>query len=421
MIGTVRTSASLRREKFVLWAALAFFTATIVSAPMRWIFAQAGLTPLIYLPNAALLTATIWHTVAEVPAGEYSLQRFGGLAVIAGGLAIGLALLPPKQVALGAYALLPFWFGLACGPLLLRAWRVIAPLLWPFWLICLGGVITNSLVDYPWEGFAYSVGDVDVEGAREWYATGGGKRIAGLARASFDAGVHVLILSLLLAIETRSRLVAIAVWALGAYAVVLTTSKGVLIVFLVLTPYVAARRWIPEPALRALPVVIGGIGMLLPLAALLFDVRFDVRDEALANITFSFVDRLQNMWPEAWLLLHEHGHMLFGRGIGGIGTAQTYFEPGRFNAADNLFMYWWVVFGWAIFPLFLGTLLRSVLLRPHHDATDRRVYVLWLAALTYGMTTNIVENAMFAAFCGLAIRHVLARPAGWPPPQPAQA
>jgi hypothetical protein len=272
-------------------------------------------------------------------------------------------------------------------------------------------VTVNSVIDYPWEGFAYSVGDVDIEGAREWYATGGGKRIAGLARASFDAGVHVLALSLLLAVETRLRLAAIAIWALGAYAVVLTTSKGVLIVFLVLTPYVVVRSLIPEPLLRALPVAIGGVGMLLPLSALLFDVRFDLRDETLANLTFSFVDRLQNMWPEAWALLDQHGHLLFGRGIGGIGTAQTYFEPGLFNAADNLFMYWWVVFGWAIVPLFLAVLLRGTLLRPSRDATDRRVYVLWLAALTYGMTTNIVENAMFAALCGLAIRHVLTRPA----------
>jgi len=193
-----------------------------------------------------------------------------------------------------------------------------------------------------------------------------------------------------------------------------TNSKGVLLVMVVLTPIVLLRTRLPETPLRALPALFGTVGLALPASTLMFAFNSPLKDPTLANATYSFYDRLNYMWPEAWALLSEHGNLLLGRGIGGIGTAQTYFEGSLFNAGDNLFMYWFVVFGWAALPGFVLLLMRSLRIRPFRTPKEMRFYCLLLATLVYGTMTNIVENAMSALVCGMLVRWLLSTPAGTP-------
>jgi len=110
------------------------------------------------------------------------------------------------------------------------------------------------------------------------------------------------------------------------------------------------------------------------------------------------------MWPEAWKLLYENGNMFMGRGLGGIGTAQTYFESDMFNAADNLFLYWFIVFGWAVLPVVIILMLRTISIKPLEDQIQFTIYCLLLSVIVYGMLTNIVENALFGIVCGMTIR-----------------
>ena len=112
------------------------------------------------------------------------------------------------------------------------------------------------------------------------------------------------------------------------------------------------------------------------------------------------------MWPRAWELLHHHGHPLWGRGMGGVGTPQTYFEPDRFNAADNLFLYGFVVSGWIALPGFLLLLLSSLRLQPWRSEADTAAFCLLLATLTYGITANVVESGFFAMAAGMAVRRL---------------
>ena len=116
------------------------------------------------------------------------------------------------------------------------------------------------------------------------------------------------------------------------------------------------------------------------------------------------------MWPEAWALLEMHGSFLLGRGLGGIGTAQTYFEGSLFNAGDNIFMYWFVIFGWAALPGFALLLLRTLRIKPCSSPDQLRMYALLMATLVYGTMTNIVENAIFAIVCGLVVRWLCSTP-----------
>lgn len=398
------------RERIVLLAGLAYVVMTVLAGPMRMVLSTAGLAPLIYLPNLMLLCAIAWQLLAEPHHHGFSATRLIALLIPAFALLIGLQFVPAVQAAMGFYVLLPFWFGLACGMVLLQRWRHVERFVPILWLVVVAGVLANQWFTYPWEGFGYNVGDLDVESSRQWYARGGDKRLAGFARASFDAAVQVQILGILLVLQTRSSVIKLLVWSLTFAAILPTNSKGILMVAVVLTPILLLGRRLPESPLRILPLLLGGIALALPAVTLVYTFHSPLDDPALANATYSLFDRLNDMWPNAWILLSEHGQVLLGRGVGGIGTAQSYFEPSLFNAGDNLFMYWFVVFGWLALPGFLLLLARSLRLRPHHCKTHARIYYLLLALLVYGMMANIVENAVSALALGLVVRWLCAAP-----------
>ncbi len=402
------------REHFVLLAGFAFVSVTLLAGPLRMYLSTLGLAPLVYVPNLLMAIAIGWQLLAEPRDTGFTATRLVALLIPPYAVIVGLQFIPPVQVAMGLYVLLPFVFGIACGTVFERNWASVARFVPWLWAVAVSGVILNLRVEYPWEGFGYDLGSLEVEGSRQWYADGGVKRLAGFARASFDAAVQVLLTGVLFALGVRRTLLRAVLWGVTIAAILPTNSKGVLLAAAVLAPIVLFGTKLPQTLLRALPAIFGGVALALPISALLFTFDSPLRDPALASATYSFFDRLNDMWPTAWALLSDGGNFLLGRGVGGIGTAQTYFEPALFNAGDNLFMYWFVVFGWVALPGFVLLLLRSIRIRPHLDNAAMRVYCLLLATLVYGSITNIVENAFSALICGMVVRCLAAAPMARP-------
>ena len=398
------------RVRFILIALLSYILMILFAGPMRMGLSTMGLSPLIYAPNVLILIAIVWHVLREPFENGISTLHLIALVIPLSAFLVGLLFLSPIQVAMGGYVLLPFIFGIVCGPVLLENWSLINRFVPWLWLSVSGGLLVNNYLSYPWEGFGYALGTLEVEGSREWYATGGVKRLAGFARSSFDAAGQVQILGLLLVLSLRNTLLKIIVWASTALAIVLTTSKGIFLVFIILTPTLFFSKWLPQTPLRTLPLIFGLIALLMPMSTLLFTFDSQFNDPTLANLTYSYYDRLNYMWPQGWLLLNEHGNLLLGRGLGGIGTAQTYFEPSLFNAADNIFLYWFVIFGWSLLPIIILLLLRTLRLKPLADIQQLTIFCLLLSVLVYGSMTNIVENAMFAIVCGLVLRWLFGTP-----------
>ncbi|MEM7081906.1 MAG: hypothetical protein AAF465_04175 [Pseudomonadota bacterium] len=397
------------RERFILLTALAFVAMSILAGPMRMYLSMAGLSPLIYVPNLMLLMAIAWQIADQAYRGITPLQLIGVLIPVYL-IIVGFQFGGVIQTAMGVYVLLPFWFGLACCPVLFKNWDRVARFIPVLYIVATSGVLINYVVTYPWEGFGYNVGNLDVEGSRQWYASGGVKRLAGLSRASFDAAVHIILFGILFALTIRNPLLRMTVWVLTFVAAVPTNSKGMLLVVVVLTPVILLREKLPRSFMTFQLAFFAALAMLLPLSTLLFEFHSQFSNPTLANATYSFYDRLNDMWPRAWLLLHEEGHWLMGRGIGGIGTSQTYFEPSLFNAGDNLFMYWFVVLGWSGLLGFLLILLRSLRLKPNESPAQMRIYCLFMALMVYGSMTNIVENSVFALVCGLLVRWLCSSP-----------
>ena len=397
------------RDRFVLLAGLAYIVLEVFSAPIRMGLSMTGLSILIYLPKGLMGLATLWICMDEPLRRGFSSLRVFSVLLIGTAFMIGLLYGSVKQAFMGMWVLLPFWYGLAAAGVILSYFKSVSRAISILWAMATAGVLINYSITFPWEGYMYSIGGVEVEGAREWWSSGGTKRLSGFARTSFDAAVQIQLTAIIAAVTTSSRLKILLLWLITGLAITLTTSKGVMLVYAVCTPLILFARFIPELLFRTAPLVIGSVGLGLPLSALAFDVTLSTQMNAtLYNALFSFYDRLNQMWPDAWVLLFDHGNPVFGRGIGGIGTAQVYFEPLLANAADNIFIYWFVVFGWLALPGFIYLLLRSTSFRPLTSTTHQAVFALFLASLVYGMTTNIVENAAFAIACGLGLRAVLA-------------
>lgn len=396
-------------QGLALIALMSYCVTAAITGPFRWAAGMVKLTPIVYLPQVLMLFATVVVIAWEARKGLQPLRAMT-LLVIAYSVLVGFFHTPVVQVLFGVYALLPFWFGLSCSEIIFRHWpRVLRVSIW-LWILVVTGVILNSLTAFPWEGYGYSVGDLDVVSSREWENIGGGKRLAGFSRASFDAALQALLLGLIVVLSVRSLGMRLVVWGLTFTTIYMTTSKGVYNMFAILSPVVLLGEKLPASAIRWWPLALGLVALLLPMSPLVMDVNFYIRDEQLANLTFSFWDRLNDMWPNAWRLLEVQGSPIWGRGMGGIGTPQTYFEASRFNAADNIFVYWFVIFGWVALPGFLLLLLRSLRLNPWRHSVEAAGFCLLLATLVYGITANVVESGFFAIAAGMAVRYLFHEP-----------
>jgi hypothetical protein len=119
------------------------------------------------------------------------------------------------------------------------------------------------------------------------------------------------------------------------------------------------------------------------------------------------------MWPRAFALAHEHGLVILGRGLGGIGVPLGIFEPDLANAGDNLFVYSYVLLGILCIPLFAMGFVQAIKACWHLQRQDvRDILVLAVIVNWYGGVSNILEHAVLAFAMGLVCRYLAVMMAG---------
>jgi hypothetical protein len=228
-------------------------------------------------------------------------------------------------------------------------------------------------------------------------------RLAGFARASFDAATIVLVLTVPILASRWNVLWRVALWVLAFATIWLTTSKGALLalaalaVWRVLEGFRAPRQWVIGWTL-----FFAACCAALPIAAVQFG--FGVRRSTVASWLSSFMDRVDFMWPDAlsgWL---EHGSLFIGRGLGGIGFPQLGLEWWRYNAADNLMIYLLVSFG-LLALVYVAVLLRGVAQTFDANEVDpffARCVRGWTVVLfSYGCTSNMIEQPLMNLVIGI--------------------
>jgi hypothetical protein len=387
------------------FVALAMARSYIFESPLRYVLLLAKVPALIYLRDLAAVALIGFAVFSWLTGVRRLFPMMIALYVLFLHLLCGVFLLPGViQPLLGLKVFFTFLFGMAAAAAVAERSQAMLRLSVAALLATAFGVFLDKFVDFPWAGQAYESAIATVQVTREW-TSGGVPRLSGFARASFDAATIALVLLVPVMASRWHVLWRTTLWALAVATVWLTTSKGALlalaalVVWRVLESLRSAKHWvltfIASLALCCLA---------LPLAAVQFG--FGVRRSGVAGWLSSFMDRVDYMWPDALAEWLDHGTLLIGRGLGGIGFPQLGVEWWRYNAADNLMIYLLVSFG-LLALIYVGGFLRGLVGTFDRVAADpffARCVRGWAVVLfSYGCTSNMIEEPLMNLVLGLCV------------------
>ena len=402
------------RHRLVLGLLYLFLALEVFAGPARFYLAQAGLTALIYLPKILIGGVVLASALRTLylgrlrPAFAAVLSLFVIFALVGWGLTRN-----PLQPAFGVFAILPLIYAVLAEPALRQMGPRIRPFIALLWCAAALGVVIDARFDMPWTGFTYALGDTEIEGSREW-TTFGVERVAGFARASYEAADQLLLLALPLMFLYRSRILKLAVWLSTGALIYLTTTKktgGTFLLLTVLLPLMnpaIAPALIRRAATVAAPIAVAAVGIGLPISTFFITYRLDL-DSVLSQVLFaSFEDRLTVVWPASLDLALKRGSAVLGRGIGGIGAAQKHFEPLLFMPGDSFYIYLYVTFGLLAFGFVAAYVAGLARLDTQASPWNRMMWALGVAVLLNGWANNGLESPITASMLGITLAYAYA-------------
>jgi hypothetical protein len=389
--------------------AVVFLGMQLTGGVIRWVLDMVGASVLTYVPNLMMLLCILVFLVTEVLYGRLRPIAFLFLVWIALTIAVGAFNTGSiAQSVFGLWVLLPFLFGMASAPVLMEPHALRPAFFVLLFLIAVGGVLAHNFVALPWVGVSYQVGGVEIEGAREWHASGGKQRLSGLARSSFDVAGQIIVTAGMLSLCIKSSgLLRIVLWSLCGFAISLSTSKGILLALLMTV--IASEALIRNKKVPLKMIFTIGIFWLTvpPIMGWTIDWSQAARTDIDNPLYGSFIDRMNDMWPRAWELATDKGLPLLGRGLGGIGVPVSVFEPALANAGDNLWVYVLVIAGVMCLPFFVIGYIQIYRYCESFEVMEmQELLVLAVIVNWYGGVSNILEHAVLAFAFGILCRYL---------------
>jgi len=412
---------SLTKVIIFIW-----FFLIVFEGLLRFVFSGMGVPALIYIKDLLLLSiflVTFFYIIYRGLIDKTLLIIF--LVVFYGGIVGYFNNLNPLQVLLGFKIFLSFFVGFISVYVLkveekffLKMFRFFVP-------IILFGVLLECFYPLPWKGFEYELLGFSIEGSRQW-TTFGIPRLSGFGRASFETAILLYALSslyLIISYNVKSELkVYVKLYdyiflGLSFVGIILTTSKTavlantIFILFFVLlkisdgTTVKLVSKSTGDLFIKFLLAFLFLYGIIPPLVALNAPALV-VRKLNSYNLNFlfaSYIERIDLMWPKAIQLLSKNYMFLTGRGLGGIGIAQQYFEKKMYNPADNLYIYLFVDFGIIIFSIIVVYLLVSLFCLRHGNRENVYFVAFCLILFSCGATLNVIESPVLMITLGILL------------------
>lgn len=403
------------KDKTHLGLLLLFLIFDIFSGPLRYYLSQIGLLSFIYLPKALIAIATASSLVLILRRGIVSTAFITACICCFFFAIVGLIYTNRiTQVAFGVFVFIPLIYAVLIEPAIRKAGSRVSSYIFLLWLAVATGIWADYQWDLPWTGFTYELGDLDISGSREW-TTFGLERIAGFARASFEAADQLLLFGLCLTFLSRKSIVTIGVWILTGALIYATTTKKTFAAYLFLTFLLAivslpiAPTKAKQALIRIVPPVIATIGILLPISVYFINYKLSLNSYWTELLLTSFEDRLTYVWPTSLSLAFDHGSPILGRGIGGIGAAQNYFEPALFMPADNLFIYLYVTFGIFSLAIVIAFLKNLSKIEAENSRWDTMIWFLSVSILFSGWASNGIESSIVSITLGVIAANAYSR------------
>jgi hypothetical protein len=378
----------------IYFGTLIYIATAIFEGPLRFLLHTIGIDYLLYLRDIFIFIAVFYYCALALQEFKINKIFLVTIFIMIFHSIIALFYLNNYLMILFAWKIyLPICFGILYGNLLFDNIKTTKRVFIFFLLSAILGVTLNFFKPFPWEGLEYSVAGVDIEGVRAWTMYGI-KRLSGFSRASFDAAIQILLLVIFIICYIKNKYCKILLWLLAGPAILLTTTKGILSVYILITLFFIVYRYMPNyfKIYQKLLLILCVIGIILPPISYYIPRAYD-----LPLMISSFFERIFIGWPDAFQLVRDHGNLLLGRGFGGMGTSQFYFEPQKFNPGDSIYLLAYGNFGLLsiVYFLYIAVIGQSINLK-----TELFYYLFLLSFFAYGITTSCIENSLFSLFLG---------------------
>lgn len=385
---------------------VAYMLSIAFEGPLRTTLSLAHIEMLLYTRDLAAF-CTIAYYVRPSAWADKTAVNLTSIAVyaLACHSVLGLWLGHPLGPVLFAIKLfLAFLFGLCVAQHIHKHEKLLLILLTMIFISSALGVFLNkALGTFPWEGDGFDTVFGTVKTTNVWWS-GGDRRLPGFSRASFTVASILGISGVFLSAYSKSTLVRMTLFAIGMPAIYLTTSKGIMISYML----VSAWTMLPHSLFKTKSGQFGLwffviLGIVLPFLAAALGLTPNVIRTAPASLS-SFADRFSTTWPDALLGLNHWYLWITGQGVGGVSGALRFgTEAWMYNPIDNLFLYCFMNFG-ILGALYYGFFAyRTSKLHLSDSRLHRAFFASGFLIFSYGVTAHMLEDAFVSIVLGILI------------------
>lgn len=402
---TMAIAPSTRAARILEWGMVVYLTIYAFEGPIRYLLLQLGLDDIILLRDAmlALLLVPLFFSREQGSLARASLAWF--LAILGlHGLIIYANFHEASVIAYAMKEFLPILFGVVLGRLTGAPSRFVVYVFTALWGVTVLGLILDKFAfTFPWTGLSTVVGGIKVDIGRDWYTHGFDKRVGGFTRSSIHAAVFLPLLSMVLLAAVQRWLPRFLIIAVTCGCVLLTTQKGALVGYTLVSMCFLLRPEAIRGGLKA--ALVGGLLLTFALPSLLSGEFLHASGGVFSLSSFAL--RTAVSWPAAFNWISHNEVFPFGVGLGGIGGAQRLYAIGSFNAGDNMFLFLYASCGVMTF-VYVGYLaflcLSNGKRQLQYDLFPRAVVAFHF---TYGAVMSVIEDQSSCMFLGLAIGYLL--------------
>ncbi|MCU4158205.1 hypothetical protein J1N10_19680 [Carboxylicivirga sp. A043] len=375
-------------------------------APIRFYTDKMGLGVFIYTKDLALLTVALLLifrqnkivVVYKIMILFFVFLAFYGAIALLNGVVM-------RQVLFAYKIYISLFIGIQSYRFLPQlSSRLIKAVNWLAFFSFLG-LLVNVFYSFPWERAGMDIGGVTVDLSRSTVAAGGFKRIAGFGRNWSNPAYFALIATVLnYSFLEKWKIRHILMTILFFIGMLISTNKGAIGAFLLITMFVLIKIRMPNVILKLGILALLLLVVILPILSWSNLLIIDNNMPIVYRILFSsFKVRVEEVWPQALDLIMNHGDLLFGRGIGGIGASQIIFEPLLYHPGDNLFIYLYGLVGVFSFVIlaYFGVKIIALSIKESREGTFTAL--LAICFLGIGIIGTPLENGVLNFFFGLML------------------
>jgi hypothetical protein len=399
------------QSAFIFWFLVFYISMPNLEGPLRYYLTDLEIPWAIYVRDILVVMLGFWFIIKNCLIVDYNKIIYYFVCIMIFHSIIGLIYLPDFYMVLfGVKIFLPILIGLGSYYVFVKNLNKIKIMFMILFIISVAGIFINYFVEFPWEGFTYSIDIFTIEATRLEEFTFGIKRLMGFHRFASDAAIQIILINVFLIVHVNNKIYKIIIWALAGLAILLSTVKGIilsyLLISLLLIIQAADNKLIEHYKMyRKLYLVFMLIALLLPFISYCDIMYQDIQlPEYISNLLFtSFTSRTSEMWPQAIKIILSHGNFVLGRGLGGLGQSQVFFENYLFNPADNIFIYLYAQFG--VLGVFY---LIYFYIKSRSLNSNQELYLCLLALIIfqYGITQNIIESSSLCLYIGFLLAHI---------------